>query len=175
MGSLYRYATFHGEFVPVCYVPWIVHQGRKAPAPFSIFHKRWRFPEKVSTKKLRHLFSYVLFYGNNKEKQDEKVRLCFEQAVTRGRKSPLKLLSPPWKMCWTCFESIGHSLKIWAPIRKLFAHLDVPSCLRAWFKIFSWLRASAWCLFVAFGSVKALSDVCICIVNFLKKHNNILP
>jgi len=32
---------------------------------------------------------------------------------------------------WTWFESIGHSLKNWAPLRKLFAHPGVPSWLRA--------------------------------------------
>jgi len=30
------------------------------------------------------------------------------------------------------FESIGHSLNIWATLRKLFAPPGVPSWLRAW-------------------------------------------
>jgi len=35
-------------------------------------------------------------------------------------------------MCWTYFKTIGHSLKIWAPLRKLFATPGVSSWLRAW-------------------------------------------
>jgi len=36
-------------------------------------------------------------------------------------------------MCWTLFETIGHSIKFWVPSRKLFAPSGVQSWLRACF------------------------------------------
>jgi len=44
-----------------------------------------------------------------------------------GEASPRKMFAPPGKMCWTYFETIGHSLKNLSPLRKLLAHPDVPS------------------------------------------------
>jgi len=41
--------------------------------------------------------------------------------------APLNIFSPFLEKC------VGHSLKIWAPPRKLFAPSGVPSWLRAWF------------------------------------------
>jgi len=54
--------------------------------------------------------------------------------VTRRGKAPLrKNFAPTRKICWTYFESIGHSLKNLSPFRKLFAPwCGVPSWLRAW-------------------------------------------
>ena len=43
-----------------------------------------------------------------------------------------KIFAPPGKVSWTLFKIIGHSLKIWAPLRKLFATHGVPSWLRAY-------------------------------------------
>jgi len=46
-------------------------------------------------------------------------------------------------MCWTQFKAIGHSFKIWAPRRKLFALPSVSSWLQAW-----------WCLhWLSWGSM----------------------
>jgi len=51
-----------------------------------------------------------------------------DRPVTRGAQ---KIFRPSGRMCWTQFKNIGHSSKSWAPLRKLFAPLDVPSWLRA--------------------------------------------
>jgi len=49
-----------------------------------------------------------------------------------GTKPPLKIFGPPGKMCSTKFKTIGHILKNWAPLRKLFDPPSVPSWLQAW-------------------------------------------
>jgi len=44
--------------------------------------------------------------------------------VTRGGEASLgNIFAPTGKMCWTYFETIGHSLKICPPLRKLFTPL----------------------------------------------------
>jgi len=44
-------------------------------------------------------------------------------------------------MLWTTIKIIGHSSKIWAPLRKLFAPPGDPSGLRAWL----WARVTEQC------------------------------
>jgi len=51
-------------------------------------------------------------------------------------KSPVYFFVPSAKMYWTSFETIGHGLKIWAPLRKFFAPRSVPSWLRAWVSLY---------------------------------------
>jgi len=46
--------------------------------------------------------------------------------------------------------------------------------IRLCFKIFFWLRASAWFLIVAFDSEKLCSMFAECTVNLFEKNNNIL-
>jgi len=47
--------------------------------------------------------------------------LVLIRPVTRGAKPTLKFFSPPWKNVLDVVKTIGHSLKIWASPRKLFA------------------------------------------------------
>jgi len=54
--------------------------GEEDSSAFLKFSKTMTFSRKSIHTKLRALFSYALFSGNNKEKQHEKDRLCFKQA-----------------------------------------------------------------------------------------------
>ena len=66
--------------------------------------------------------------------------LAKSRPVTRGTQGaslPRKVFSPPGKMCWTLFETIGHSSKNLGPLRKPFA-------------------TPAWCLKLFTGLAKSL-------------------
>jgi len=55
-----------------------------------------------------------------------------KQGDSRGGEAPArKMFAHPGKICRTQFGSIGHSLKIWATPRNLYAPPGVPSWLRA--------------------------------------------
>jgi len=55
-----------------------------------------------------------------------------QRPVTRGASPHEKIFVHHWKMCWTNSLTLLHiRLKIWAPLRKLFAPPGVPSWLRA--------------------------------------------
>jgi len=45
----------------------------------------------------------------------------------RGEASPRKIFAPPGTMCWTYFETIGHSLKNLSPLLENSSH---PRCLK---------------------------------------------
>jgi len=58
--------------------------------------------------------------------------MCKEaRTVTRGEAPLGKIIVSPGKTCRRKFKAIGHSSKIFAPLRKLFALLGVSSWLCA--------------------------------------------
>jgi len=63
---------------------------------------------------------------------------CYDQARNQGGSPSLQNFSPPGKMCWAYLKTIRHSLKNWAPLRKLFATPGVTSWFRAWLWRTAW-------------------------------------
>jgi len=54
--------------------------------------------------------------------------------VTRGAKPLLEKFSPPGKMCWTYFKTIGHSLKYLSPFEKTFRPPWCPKLVKGLWK-----------------------------------------
>jgi len=83
--------------------------------------------------------------------------LLSSRPVTRGGKTALKFFSPPLEKC------VGHRLKlldiiqnIWAPLRKLFAPLSVPSWLRACSAVSSNAETKANASYLKIGGINKL-------------------
>ena len=87
-----------------------------------------------SGKKAFHLRALLIVHCGNQIYWREPT--SYQQARNQGAQegaSPAleKFSPPPGKMCWTWFKTIGHSSKIWTPLRKLFTPPGVPRWLRA--------------------------------------------
>jgi len=69
-----------------------------------------------------------VFYGVRLVQHWKNVNVCehLNQARNQACKAPCKCFHLPWKNVLDIVE------KFWAPLRKLFAHLGVPSWLLAW-------------------------------------------
>jgi len=70
--------------------------------------------------------------------------LFISRPVTRGgagvAKPLLEKFSHPWKMFWTKFKSLWHSVKNLSPSPKTLRPLCVPSWLRACFSVFLYTK-----------------------------------